>query len=234
MKDKNILKFANQTALHNPFQVILYVLGYYIAIIVRKVGFTPNFVSLLSLISCCIAFISIINEEINYFYGFWTLAYILDYVDGTLARMTNKIGKTALRVDHILDHIKILMILLGFGIFYNLSTVWIFCFLSSSLFLFYSLLNHEESHAVKGISSRKYGKASSKEKYKSFVKNNIFLNFIYKNIFSTFFILNGHTLIIFFFLPINSEICTYVLIYFNFLCIYQSILRIRGLANLPR
>ena len=78
------------------------------------------------------------------------------------------------------------MILLGFGIFYNLSTVWILCFLSSSLFLFYSLLNHEESHAVKGISSRKHGKASSQEKYKSFVKNNIFLNFIYKNNYKSF------------------------------------------------
>ena len=44
--------------------------------------------------------------------------------------MINKVGRNALRIDHVSDHIKVILIFLGFGIYYECQELWILSFLA--------------------------------------------------------------------------------------------------------
>ena len=98
------LKFSNSDLTGiNPIQKLLYILAYPIAKISSKFGLTPNILTLISFIFTILAFISLVKNYLLSFISFWFVAFILDYADGTLARMTNSKGKTALEYDHISD-----------------------------------------------------------------------------------------------------------------------------------
>ena len=43
------------------------------------------------------------HREYISIFSFLVFSFLFDFADGTLARMTNNIGKTALRVDHAFD-----------------------------------------------------------------------------------------------------------------------------------
>ena len=119
-------------------QIIRYAIGYYLAKIFQKLGISPNGVSILSLFLGLFACYALIQKDLKYFYLFWSFSYAFDYADGTLARITNKIGKRAFRVDHMCDQVKIISILLGIGIYYNHTELWILSFLTSTIFLLYT------------------------------------------------------------------------------------------------
>ena len=84
----------------NLIQKFLYAFAYPIAASAKKFGLTSNSLTLFSFIFTLFAFVSLIKNNSYNFMLFWLIAYILDYADGTLARMTNSKGKTALRYDH--------------------------------------------------------------------------------------------------------------------------------------
>ena len=145
------LKYLNQSALlYNPISEVIYVLAYPLVLLFKACKITPNVVSILSLFLTILAFISLCFNNLPAYILLWFFAYLLDYADGTLARMTNNVGKSALRVDHICDIVKITLLLLGFGLFFNTTAIWILSFLSSSTFLFYTILNHD----IKFLSKR--------------------------------------------------------------------------------
>ena len=118
-------------------------LAYTLATIAKKLSLTPNGLTLISFAFALLAFASLVKKNLCSFVALWFIAYILDYVDGTLARMTNSKGKTALRYDHISDLLKITLIFLGFGLYYDNQVIWILTFISATLYLFYTVLNHE-------------------------------------------------------------------------------------------
>ena len=108
------LKFSNKNAIgQNPIQKLLYMLAYILATIAKKLSLTPNGLTLIACIFSLLAFISLVKNNLYSFVALWFIAYILDYADGTLARMTNSVGKTALRHDHISDLLKISLIFLN-------------------------------------------------------------------------------------------------------------------------
>lgn len=119
-----------------------------IATIAKKIGFTPNGLTLISCIFSVLAFASLVISNLYSFVAFWFVAYILDYADGTLARMTNSKGKTALRYDHFSDLLKIILIFLGFALYYDNQIIWILTFGATSLYLFYTILNHELGNVI--------------------------------------------------------------------------------------
>jgi hypothetical protein len=227
------LKYANKSSiLNNPVQKLLYILAYPIAIIAKKTGFKPNDLTIFSFIFTGLAFIALFKKNLDSFILFWFIAFILDYADGTLARLINLKGKTALRIDHISDLLKILIIFLGFGLFYNDQTVWVLIFLSSSLYLFYTVLNHELNwiNNFKTLTIN-YPKKNKKItiKYKDKI-NLLFRNLIKSTvigelimvIISIFFRINGHTLLIFFLIPQNISLAFISLVYFIILIILRS------------
>ena len=175
---------------------------------------------------------------------FWFLALLLDFSDGTLARMTDQVGKSALRVDHISDLFKISTIFLGFAMFFNDPMMWVLCFLSSTSYLFYTVLNHELAWVTRAPFSKNTESLHQQdieiEKESSMfmkIKNHIKSQKKLENIIRKFFFIltiNGHTLLIFFLIPISQSIAILALLYFIFIVIFQSIFRLQSLSSIPR
>ena len=245
------LKFSNKNAIgQNPIQKLLYMLAYILATIAKKLSLTPNGLTLIACIFSLLAFISLVKNNLYSFVALWFIAYILDYADGTLARMTNSKGKTALRYDHISDLLKITLIFLGFGLYYDNQAIWILTFISGTLYLFYTVLNHELNMVQKlseiSISLSKI--KSNKKHNKSFFKKKItildhikllikkipFLKNFILSLFSIFLTINGHTLIIFFFIPLNYNLAIILLTYFILITTFRSIQCARALNRIKK
>ena len=239
----HFLKYSNRDALHNPFQICLYAIAYPIAVIFKTIRFSPNLVTIISTIFAILAFVSLTKGNLLLFCIFWGISYLLDYTDGTLARLTNNIGKSALRIDHISDQLKIIMIFLGFGIYYDCKEFWILTFLSSAIFLFYSFLNHELSNNLK-FSRLQPSNDNEENKIKNtsriklirryLLRKSLLIRYLYIFTFGTVCLINGHTLIIFFFIPFSYEYAVYLLIYFITICLVHSYHRAVSLSRLRK
>ena len=246
------LKFSNKNAIgENSIQKLLYILGYFFALIAKLFGLTPNGLTLISFLCALLAFASLVISNLYSFVTFWFVAYILDYADGTLARMTNSKGKTALRYDHFSDLLKILLIFLGFALYYDNQIIWILTFGATSLYLFYTILNHELGNVIKLTNmykrllkikeSKNYNnKTLNKKKLKIidqiklFIKKKPFLKNFILNFFNIFLTINGHTLLIFFFIPISSSFAIILLTYFILITTFHIILRAKKLNKLQK
>ena len=246
---KSYIKFANKKAIaNNPIQKLLYLVAYPITIISKTLGLTPNGVTLISCIFTLLAFGALVFNNLFSFLLFWFIAYVLDYVDGTLARMTNSKGKTALNIDHISDLLKISLIFLGFALYYNNQIIWVLTFIASVSYLIYTVLNHElvwNNHAsiLKDLLKNNNIKVSDKKsvdkikqgiKYhlKEFIKKRPLLKQFILSFLSVFLTINGHTLIIFFLIPLEFNFAVILLIYFILLTTFQMIQRFKNLNKL--
>jgi len=238
-----LLKFANKNAIqNNPIAVMLYLAAVPIAVSFKKIGLSPNYVTLLSLVFSLCALGALALENLLWFLFFWFLAYLLDFVDGTLARMTGQVGKSALRVDHITDLIKISAIFLGFSLFYEDTLIKVLSFVSATGYLFYTTLNHELDW-VSQLSSHVDAQIPKSESVacerplleglKSYIKSRRRIKKIALSFLSILQI-NGHTLLIFFLIPVNYYFAVSLLLYFIFIVILQSLLRMRSLNSMPK
>ena len=158
----------------DPLNKIIYKLAYPFALLFKKCDVSPNIVTYISFFLALVAFTSLIMKNLTGYLFFWFLSYILDYADGTLARMTKNIGTSALRIDHTSDLVKILVIFLSIGIYFDNQLIWILTFLSSTIFLFYTVLSHD-IYWAKNSNIKK----TSKEKKLVLNNSKIFLK-IYK------------------------------------------------------
>ena len=252
---KKLLKFSKKKSIETNFiQKFLYILANPIATIAKKIGLTPNNLTLISFMFALLAFITLIKNNLYSFISLWFVSYILDYADGTLARMTNSVGKTALRHDHISDLLKISLIFLGFGLYYNDHIIWILTFSSAVFYLFYTVLNHQlnfiqklavnSSILLNKNKNKNYNEQFLKQKrlerknqkklilkYIPFLKK-LILSFL--NLILTIITINGHTLLIFFFIPLNYDFAIILLTYFIIITTFQSIRRAKVLNNLKK
>jgi len=221
---------------------MLYVAAVPVAVCFKKIGLSPNYVTALSLVFSLCALGALALENLLWFLFFWFLAYLFDFVDGTLARMTGQVGKSALRVDHITDLIKISAIFLGFSLFYGDILISILCFFSATGYLFYTILNHE-LHWVSQLSSTVEAQSPKSKsvayvrpllkELKNYIKSRRRLKTIILSLFSIL-IINGHTLLIFFLIPVNYYFAVFLLSYFIFIVMLQSLLRMQSLNSMPK
>lgn len=208
MKDffsKNILNEND-----NFLQFIIYKTAIPIAIIFNLLGLTPNVITFISFFLCLVSNYFLLNEQIIFFLVFWYLSHFLDYVDGTLARMTNNKTKILLRIDHMSDVIKINITLICICIYYNSIGVWISFSLFNLTFWFYELLSQQYSQNLKSILDKPYRPK--------------FSNKILRNLYVIFFTFNGHSLFLLGIAIINSS-------FFISLLVYFSLLTLKGLYS---
>lgn len=214
----------------DPLNKIIYKLAYPFALLFKKCDVSPNIVTYISFFLALVAFTSLIMKNLTGYLFFWFLSYILDYADGTLARMTKNIGTSALRIDHTSDLVKILVIFLSIGIYFDNQLIWILTFLSSTIFLFYTVLSHDiywakNSNIKKTSKEKKLVLNNSKiflKIYKLFLKKKKKFKKITPSFVLVFCTINGHTLLIFFFIPFSLNLAYNFLIYFIFISTLQS------------
>ena len=231
------LKFAGPQCSYNPLIALVYLIAFPVVKISQKLGLTPNFITFCSFIFSLFAVYSLYENKLIQFTIFWFCSYILDFTDGTLARMTNNVRKTALRVDHLSDLIKIALIILGFGLYYDHKLMWVVVFVTNSLFFFYAVLNHDLCAVKKVVSVKNVienGSDKVKDQTKEKINKRTFTNEIKRYYRNIFYVVDGHTLIIFFFIPLGKVWAYSFLSYFCLILSYQSMCRIRDLLLNPK
>lgn len=223
-----INKYFNTASKNNVIIWIISNFTYPISKFFVLIKISPNFLTFLSIIFTFISFYFLILDNYTYFIFFWFLNIVFDFCDGQVARMTKKVNKNSFRFDYYSDLLKISIIFLGLGIYYNEFQLWIIIFLTNFIYLFYCTIHGNYSLKLKML------------KKKSNLKYNFFIYFKTENIFFAIIKIlipviskfNGHSLLLFFFLPLNKNICIILLTYINLIFLIQIIKNIKNLLNL--
>lgn len=111
--------------------------------IFSKLGLTPNQYTLISLIFVLVSFYFLINQNLFLALIFFLLAGLLDFIDGAVARFTQRETKKGAYLDTIIDRYVEGIILLGFlflplADFLLPAKVWIFLAFFGSLMTTYA------------------------------------------------------------------------------------------------
>jgi phosphatidylglycerophosphate synthase len=233
--------YANKNAIEgNVLSLMLYKLAYPSARLFARLSLKPDVITWLSIVFTGLAVFSLFSENgPAYFVIFWLISLHLDFSDGTLARMTKKISKSAFRLDHMTDLIKLFMVFISLGIFYNTVNTWILVCAAVFTLMYSEILSHEIKHYLKRAAENKvefsettlieskWMKIAGISKFK-------FLINILRNINSIFFGISGHTLIFFCVVPFGVMYANIFLFYFTVICIYGIIRTVISLSSLKR
>tara|TARA_Y100000389_G_scaffold195575_1_gene227195 strand:+ start:3785 stop:4489 length:705 start_codon:yes stop_codon:yes gene_type:complete len=215
-----IRSLFNDASKNNPTMLGMYYLAYPLVLLFEKIKFTPNMVTLLSLLFSFVSIFFLLEKNsLYYFMIFFFLSQLLDYADGTLARKTKQINIKKLDLDHLSDIIKILLTKFALAFFFQNIIIWILVFISSVCFLYFSWLHD----AKKKTNSKKENQSIKKtslirDKYlwTYFIYNIPFLGEILKFCYRFCTTLQGQSVLIFIIAPINKHYCMGVLFYFIF------------------
>ncbi|MDD2892310.1 MAG: CDP-alcohol phosphatidyltransferase family protein [Halothiobacillaceae bacterium] len=207
--------YANHKAIGNNFVLlIMYRFAYPFAVALNKLRLTPNQITTLSTAFAFLAFIALIRDDgwVLFSIG-WGTSVLLDFCDGTVARMADKVSKTAFRYDHMSDLFKISLIILGAGIRYNDTLVWVVAFSACFAFLYGDALNREVHLAINrspsGENAVPFGqgeRSGAGDRAAAWLSGYGTLYALVKNIRAALLTVNGHTLLLFFIFPFGAEI----------------------------
>lgn len=240
-------KYVNHKAVvGNIVMLWMYRFAYPFSVLLSKLSLNPNQITTLSLAFSILTFLALMFDKgWGLFAALWGMTVLLDFCDGTVARMDKKIGKSAFRYDHMSDLFKITLVILGIGIHFNEMVIWVVSLTSIFSFLFYTLLNHELSFVekitaandvekLKTIDVTVIKKTNPKSAIRQYLKRIVGDGVLKKFIVSVLNIsmtLNGHTLLLFFLLPLGIGWAFSVLAYFailSFTCAYGKINALKG------
>jgi hypothetical protein len=251
MIQNKYLVFANKGAIeNNPILAFIYTIAFPLALLAKKIHLKPNVVTLYSSMFALLAFLALAFDELSIFVIFWLIAYILDFVDGPLARMTGQIESSALDLDHISDILKIILMFLGFGLYFDDYIMWTLSFSSSALYVFYTLINHELDWVQKFFSfsegsEKRFrlsendiksadARSSIKNRLKKYFQNKPVQKKIVQILLNTLTKIHAHTLLIFFFIPLDLYWAYGLMTYFTTIIIYQTFVNVMQLKNMKR
>jgi phosphatidylglycerophosphate synthase len=245
-------KYVNHGAVvGNVLLLLMYRFAYPFAYILNKLGLSPNQITTQSFVFTILAFFSLVYDEgWRFFCFFWGMAVLLDFCDGTVARMTDKVSKTAFRYDHMSDIFKIYLVVLGACVRNNEILFWL---LGSTLIFFYGFLEIL-THDLKCIRQKKQtsdsfvASANSPSTKKRIRERFVLIGYllekfplimesiivIYGSVRAVLFTFNGHTLLFFFLFPIGGLVTKTVLTYLIFLTMAGSFSCINQLRHITR
>lgn len=229
-------EYANRSAIGNNFLLLLmYRFAYPFAAILSAAGISPNQITTMSILaSIGAAIILVVDDGWLLFSILWGVALLLDFCDGTVARKTNTIRKTAFRYDHTSDLFKIFIVILAVGIRYEDHTVWILSLMASFLFMFFMVINHDLNSARQRnfqanptANEQKYGLRTNWSEEKTPIK-------ISKAIYAALMTINGHTLLIFLLFPFGVDWALAGLSYLAAISLIRSARSIFALKMIPK
>jgi len=235
-KTAKLLTFANLNAIeNNPIQRVLYSVAYPLALGARALGLSPNQLTAVSFALGILSFVALALQNGLLFSVLFAASHLLDYVDGTLARMTGNKSSFPISVDHFSDMLKLNLIFIGFGLYFRSTTIWLLASLAMFSFLYYTLLNHaiasldlmaklteDQSPNPSGV-----GRSKPQERVTAFSKRSFGFSerskVLVKQIVITFGTINGHTMLVFFLIPVSIELGAVGLAYLVLLAVANTV-----------
>ncbi len=236
MTTAKLLTFANQNAIeNNPLQRFLYSVAYPLALGARALGLSPNKLTAVSFVLGLLSFVALALQNSLFFFVLFAASHLLDYVDGTLARMTHKKSSFPISVDHFSDMFKLNLLFIGFGLYFSSTTIWLLASLAMFSFLYYTLLNHSIASLVLmtkltedqspdpngGVRSKPHERVTAlpKRRFRFSERSHVLV----KQILVTFGTINGHTMLIFFLIPVSIELGAMGLAYLVLLAVANTV-----------
>jgi hypothetical protein len=196
----------------------MYRFAYPFAVLLNKLHLSPNQITTQSLVFSILAFIALIYDDGWFWFSiFWGLSVLLDFCDGTVARMANKVSKSAFRYDHMSDLFKLSLIFLGAGLRYDDYLVWALAFSASFVLLYCDTLNHTLKYSTKhaektpqslsscDVLTEPKGRLRDRHRIVAQIVKYDWLLSTYKNTYAALLTVNGHTLLLFFVFSLGKE-----------------------------
>lgn len=213
----------------NPLLVLMYRFAFPFALMLSALRLSPNQITTLSLLSAAISAAALALGMNGAFCAFWGAAVLLDFCDGTVARMTGKVRTTAFRYDHSSDLVKIFLIILGAGYRYDSPLIWGLCLATSFAFMFYMVINHDLGSTRQRLSDPAGGRVSARAWASD--GESVLISQALRSVLLT---INGHTLLVFFFLPLGETGAILGLSYFLMLSVVRAARCIHIMLGLPK
>ena len=240
-------KYVNQVAVvDNIVLLYMYRFAFPFSVFLKTLNLSPNIITTLSFLFSTGALIALIYDDgWALFASFWGASLLLDFCDGTVARMTNNISKSAFRYDHNSDLIKIYLIIIAVGVRYDDYLVWVFSLSSLFFIMYYTILNHDlgcitkntsKENSTVNVNELSVSTHRLRDRYRiiSWLVTYNSLIVLYKNLFNAMFTINGHTLLLFFLFPFGTESAIFVFLYLIFLSLIGIKSRISTLLSINR
>tara|TARA_Y100001970_G_C14250971_1_gene871854 strand:+ start:1258 stop:1917 length:660 start_codon:yes stop_codon:yes gene_type:complete len=212
---------------HNFIKKYTYNVAMPIAKVFIKINLTANQVTFLSFISSILSayFLIYENSPLN-FCVFWLINIILDFTDGTLARLSGKKNNGVLRVDHLTDVLKYGIIWIATGFRYLDNFIWAAVAVCCFSHLYFIILSHDFNRFLSKENNANRKLDDEQNKIMSFIYNYPLL----RNIYQITLTIDGHCLFYFLVLPFGKYYAVGVLFYFSFISILRSLNIIRILS----
>ena len=241
-------KYVNHNAVvGNSFLLVMYRFAYPFAVLLNKLHLSPNQITTQSLAFSILAFLALVYDEgWVWFTIFWGMTVLLDFCDGTVARMTDKVSKSAFRYDHMSDLFKITLVILGIGLRYDNDLVWGVIFITSFVFLYSDILNYQLEYASRknvirsepiiaiGDQVSKRVRLRDRFRIAAWISKYDILVKALVNVYSALLTVNGHTLLVFLLVPLSREYALYACLYFIFVSVLAIRSNITVLIKMPR
>lgn len=222
-------RYANRAAVGaNLLLLGMYRFAYPFALVLRILRLSPNQITTLSLLSAALAAYALTLQLDAWFYLFWAGAVLLDFCDGTVARMTGEIRKTAFRYDHSSDLGKIFLVILGCGCRYESTQIWVLSASAIFFFMFYMVLNHDL-----GVARQRRSDSAAAQPDTGRVASIPRVSFV-QSLKVVLLTINGHTLLVFFLLPLGDSGAILGLSYFLMLSLLRAARCIHIMLGLPK
>ena len=195
----NFEDYLNKNAIEANFIMFyLYKLTFPISIFFYKKNISPNVISIFSLLFGVTSSLFLLFNYTFTFTLFWLFSLILDFCDGTVARLSRTKSNLNFNIDHYFDLIKISFFFFIFSILnkHNI-TINLLILIIYFLLFFIEILNTDLTHISNSVNLKIF-----------YNKSSILYNFY--TILSSF---NAHTLFLFLLFQYNEHISIFLLSY---------------------
>jgi phosphatidylglycerophosphate synthase len=243
-------EYINKAAVKNNFILyLMYRIAYPFSYMLMKVGLSANTITTLSIVTSLLAFLSLVYDfSPVFFISLWGVSILLDFCDGTVARMTDNVRTSAFRYDLMSDLFKVSLILVGVSFKYNTLTIWSMSSIVIFLFLYYTVLSHDLLSSNK-LNTFLDGNSNLSERddtgFINIIKSMLYINgshsflsrslrILIHNLLTILFGIKGHTLLIFLLFPFGSNYVVSILVYLICLLSFMSFRAVIGLLNTPK
>lgn len=241
-------KYANHEAIGDNFILLgMYRFFSPFAVLLHRMRFTPDQITTGSLLMTMLAFVALAFDKGWVLFSIlWWLAVLLDFCDGTVARMGNSVSKKAFRYDHMSDLFKIFLLFLGTAIRYDDYMVWLMSMMVLFSFMYFNLLNQILADIYRRTGAQRGKPAASgnmetptlrnRERYRiiAWIVQFPRLYHCLRGLYSALITITGHSLLLFFLLPHGKMNVIWLFSYLIAVSLYGIASRIRILLSLAR
>ena len=224
-------RYANHGTIgHNLLLLAMYRFAYPFARALNAIGLTPNQLTALSCAAAVAAAAALVlHPGVWVFALLWGASLLLDFCDGTVARMSGRVSRNAFRFDHMSDLAKVSIVIVAAGWRHQDTLQWLLGCAALFSFLYYAVISQELKTVKLQLPAAPAGDpAAAGEGFQSR------LPFPLRVTYAALATVNGHTLLIFFALPFGHSGAAIALGYLTAVTLFGVLIRVRILLSLPK